>query len=61
MNDENLEPPRPFAVDAMIVGDASMLEHPYFVEQGCIRGTRHTTDVSYQRPVSVDGPEPTRW
>lgn len=48
-------------VDAVVTGDASMLHHPYFEEQGYIRGTRDETDVSYQRPVSLDGSEPSRW
>lgn len=48
-------------VDAVVSGDASMLAHPYFREQGYIRGTRDAADASYQRPTSVDGPEPVRW
>lgn len=48
-------------VDAVVTGDASMLHHPFFTQQGYIRGTRDHTDISYQRPVSLDGPEPVRW
>lgn len=48
-------------VDAVLTGDASMLHHPFFQQQGYIRGTRDERDVSYQRPVALDGPEPTRW
>jgi hypothetical protein len=48
-------------VDAVATGDATMLGHPFFREQGYIRGTRDRTDVSYQRPLSLDGPEPARW
>lgn len=48
-------------VDAVVTGDATMLSHPFFREQGYIRGTRDDTDVSYQRPTGLDGPEPTRW
>ncbi len=48
-------------VDAVATGDASMLHHPFFQEQGYIRGSRDETDVSYQRPVSLEGPEPARW
>jgi SnoaL-like domain len=48
-------------VDAVISGDASMLSHPFFRQQGYIKGTRDTSDVSYRRPVSLDGPEPARW
>ena len=48
-------------VDAVTTGDASMLHHPYFKAQGYIRGTRDRTDISYQRPVNLDGPAPDRW
>lgn len=48
-------------VDAVATADASMLHHPFFRQQGYIRGTRDATDVSYQRPVSLDGPDPARW
>lgn len=48
-------------VDAVATADASMLHHPFFTQQGYIRGTRDVADVSYQRPVSLDGPEPARW
>jgi ketosteroid isomerase-like protein len=48
-------------VDAVVTGDASMLGHPVFRRQGYIQGARDETDVSYQRPTSLDGPEPARW
>jgi hypothetical protein len=48
-------------VDAVITGDASMLDHPFFEQQGYPRGTRDRSDLSYQRPITLDGPEPTRW
>lgn len=48
-------------VDAVATGDASMLDHPFFRQQGYIKGTRDETDVSYQRPTSLDGAEPARW
>lgn len=48
-------------VDAVITGDSSMLHHPFFVQQGYIRGVRDESDISYQRPTSLDGPEPARW
>jgi hypothetical protein len=48
-------------VDAVVTGDASMLAHPYFRQQGYVRGARDETDVSYQRPTALDGPEPARW
>jgi len=48
-------------VDAVITGDASMLTHPFFTQQGYPRGARDHSDISYERPVSLDGPEPARW
>lgn len=48
-------------VDAVVTGDASMLTHPFFRQQGYPRGTRDHNDISYQRPISLDGPEPARW
>ena len=48
-------------VDAVITGDASMLSHPFFREQGYPKGRRDTRDLSYERPITLDGPEPTRW
>jgi hypothetical protein len=48
-------------VDAVISADASMLHHPFFKEQGYPKGTRDRDDISYQRPISLEGPEPTRW
>jgi hypothetical protein len=48
-------------VDAVATADASMLGHSFFRQQGYIRGVRDETDVSYQRPTSLNGPEPARW
>lgn len=48
-------------VDAVITGDASMLSHPFFKQQGYIKGTRDRDDISYERPTSLRGAEPTRW
>lgn len=48
-------------VDAVLTGDASMLGHPFFRQQGYPKGARDRTDVSYQRPLSLDAPEPARW
>lgn len=47
-------------VDTLIAGDASILQHPRFIEQGYARGTRDESDVSYRRPLSLDAPV-TRW
>jgi ketosteroid isomerase-like protein len=48
-------------VDAVVTGDASMVNHPYFRQQGYPKGTRDRRDLSYQRPIRLDGPEPKRW
>jgi hypothetical protein len=47
-------------VDTLITGDASILQHPRFVEQGYTKGMRDGSDVSYQRPLSLEEPV-TRW
>ncbi|MCI4589468.1 nuclear transport factor 2 family protein [Sphingobium sp. BYY-5] len=41
-------------VDTLIAGDASILQHPRFIEQGYTRGQRDRRDVSYQYPLSLD-------
>lgn len=43
-------------VDTLITGDASILQHPKFIEQGYAKGLRDKSDVSYQRPISLDTP-----
>jgi hypothetical protein len=43
-------------VDLLLAGDASILEMPQFKAGGFIRGARDATDVSYQRPLSLDHP-----
>jgi hypothetical protein len=41
-------------VDLLIAGDASILEMPQFKAGGYIKGARDESDVSYQRPLSLD-------
>lgn len=41
-------------VDVLLTGDASILKAPLFVEQGYGKGARDKSDVSYQRPLSLD-------
>lgn len=48
-------------VDAVVTGDASMLSHPFFGQQGYPRGTHDRRDPSYERPLTLDGPDPQRW
>ena len=43
-------------VDLLIAGDASILTLPQFKEGGYIKGQRDKSDVSYQRPLSLDKP-----
>ena len=42
-------------VDVLLSGDASILQAPVFREQGYIKGVRDKSDVSYQRPLELDG------
>jgi hypothetical protein len=41
-------------VELMLTADASMLQSPFFKEQGYIKGTRDRTDPSYERPLSLE-------
>jgi len=47
-------------VDVLLAGDASILKAPVFRDQGYTRGMRDKTDVSYQRPLTLDE-TPERW
>lgn len=47
-------------VDLLIAGDASILEMPQFKAGGYIKGTRDRQDVSYHRPMTLEG-EVGRW
>ena len=47
-------------VDALLSGDASILQSPLFHDQGYTKGTRDRRDVSYQRPLSLEN-TPERW
>lgn len=42
-------------LDFMLQGDASLLKSPYIGAAGYIRGTRDKRDVSYMRPLTLDG------
>lgn len=41
-------------LDFMIEGDASMLKSPYIKAGRYIKGQRDKSDVSYQRPLSLE-------
>lgn len=42
-------------VDLLLAGNASILKSPLFVDQGYAKGLRNKNDISYQRPLSLDG------
>lgn len=48
-------------VEGMFLADARVLQSPFFAEQGYLVGTRDRTDISYDRPLSLDTPAPARW
>ncbi len=48
-------------VEASFAADASILQNPFFVSQGYLRGTRDHDDLSYARPLTIDAPAPKRW
>jgi hypothetical protein len=41
-------------VEVAMTGDASLLQTPYFREFHFAKGTRDTSDLSYQRPLGLD-------
>jgi hypothetical protein len=48
-------------VEVMFIADASVLQSSFFKDQGYLVGTRGRDDLSYARPLGLDGPEPARW
>jgi SnoaL-like domain len=42
-------------LDLMLQGDASMMQSPYISSAGYIKGVRDKGDVSYMRPLTLDG------
>lgn len=48
-------------VEGMFLGDARVLQSPFFTDKGYLVGTRDRTDLSYERPLSLDTPAPGRW
>jgi hypothetical protein len=48
-------------VEGMFIADARVLQSPFFTEKGYLVGTRDRTDLSYERPLSLDVPAPARW
>jgi SnoaL-like domain len=48
-------------VEVMFLADASVLQSSFFKDSGYPVGTRDRSDLSYQRPLSIDTPAPSRW
>lgn len=48
-------------VEGMFIADARVLQSPFFTEKGYSVGTRDHSDLSYERPLSLDTPVPARW
>jgi hypothetical protein len=42
-------------LDFMLQGDASLMQSPYISAAGFIKGMREKSDVSYMRPLTLDG------
>lgn len=47
-------------VDLLLMGDASILQAPGFIEQGYTKGARDGSDISYRRPLELNDPV-VRW
>jgi hypothetical protein len=47
-------------VDVLLAGDAAILNVPLFKDQGYTKGMRDRSDISYQRPLTLDE-TPERW
>ncbi|APE16077.1 hypothetical protein BOH72_13500 [Mycobacterium sp. WY10] len=48
-------------VEGMFIADARVLQSPFFTDKGYLVGTRDRSDLSYDRPLSIDTPAPARW
>jgi hypothetical protein len=48
-------------VEGMFVADARVLQSTFFTNKGYLVGTRDRSDVSYQRPLTIEAPPPARW
>jgi SnoaL-like domain len=48
-------------VEVMFIADASVLQSSFFKDTGYPVGTRDRSDLSYQRPLSIDTPASKRW
>ncbi|UGQ12814.1 nuclear transport factor 2 family protein [Yinghuangia sp. ASG 101] len=48
-------------VELALNADASLLKTSFFREQGFLKGTRDTGDLSYTRPLDIDSGPAARW
>jgi SnoaL-like domain len=48
-------------VEVMFMADASVLQSSFFKDAGYPVGTRDRSDLSYQRPLTIDTPAPRHW
>jgi SnoaL-like domain len=48
-------------VEVMFLADASALQSSFFKDAGYPVGTRDRSDLSYQRPLTLDTPAPRHW
>jgi hypothetical protein len=48
-------------VEGMFLADARVLQSSFFTEKGYLVGTRDRTDLSYERPLTIESPAPARW
>ena len=48
-------------VEGMFLADARVLRSPFFTAKGYSVGTRDRSDLSYQRPLTLDNPAPAHW
>lgn len=48
-------------VEGMFIADARVLQSDFFTQKGYLRGTRDHSDLSYDRPLSMNTTAPARW
>jgi hypothetical protein len=48
-------------VEVMFLADASVLQSSFFKDTGYLVGVRDRSDLSYQRPLTMETPAPSRW
>lgn len=48
-------------VEGMFMADARVLQSTFFKDKGYLIGTRDRRDLSYERPLTMQTPDPARW